>query len=134
MFFINHITLWALCIVLYGMFILGCNKPDSNKSTCETLFFKESGPTREEYLPCANEMIAKLEEMTPLLASTLKGDRKSRRKGVKTLRELEALMTALGGIHNMLGGWEDRALGNLNVYITNAYFHYDAFLTVTMIG
>ena len=34
----------------------------------------------------------------------------------------------------MLGGCEDRALGNLNVYITNAYFHYDAFLTVTMIG
>ena len=73
--------------------------------------------------------------MTPLLEAAMKGDWKSRRKGVKTLRDLEALMTAAGGIHNMLGGGcEDRALGNLNVYIANAYFHYDAFLMVTMIG
>jgi hypothetical protein len=132
--FLNHIALWALCIVLYGVFILGCDKPASNKSACEGLVYKESGPWRSEYLPCANEMITKLEEMTPLLEATLKGDRKSRKKGVKTLRELDFLMTAAGGIHKMLGGWEDRALGNLNVYITNAYSHYDAFLMVTMIG
>ena len=133
MFFLNHIALWALCIVLCGVFILGCDQPASNKSACERLVCNESGPT-EEYLPCVNEMITKLEEMTPLLEATLKGDRKSRRKGVKTLRDLEALITASGGINNMLGGCEGRALGNLNVYITNAYFHYDAFLMVTMIG
>jgi hypothetical protein len=134
-FFLNHIALWALCIVLCGVFILGCDQPASNKSACERLVCNESGPT-EEYLPCVNEMITKLEEMTPLLEAALKGDRKSRKKGVKTLRDLEALITAAGGIHNMLGGCgdEDRALGNLNVYITNAYFHYDAFLMVTMIG
>lgn len=132
-FFSNHIALWALCIVLYGVFVLGCDQTGSNKSACERLVCNESGPT-EAYLPCVNEMITKLEEMTPLLEATLKGDRKSRRKGVKTLRDLEALITAAGGIHNMLGGCEGRALGNLNVYITNAYSHYDAFLMVTMIG
>ena len=127
------ILLYALCIVLYVVFVLGCDKFDSNKSACERLVCNESGPT-EAYLPCVNEMITKLEEMTPLLEATLKGDRKSRRKAVKTFRDLETLIKVSGGIRNMLGGCEGQELGNLNVYITNTYFHYDAFLMVTMIG
>ena len=133
-FFLNSNAIGVFCIVLFGMFIMGCNNPDSDKTACEDIIYKDSGPYREEYLPCAGEMIAKLDDMTPLLKAALQGDRKARRKGIKALKELEALIQASGGIRYLLGGWEDESLGDLNVYIINAYFHYDAFLRVTMLG
>lgn len=128
------LTLWALHLLLCGVFFVGCDKLEPEKSACDGLVYKEFGLTREEYLPCVGEMIAKLEEMTPLLKATLEGDRKARAKAVKASRELQALINAAGGYQNLLGGWEDQSLAKLNIEVFNTYGHYDAFLTSTMMG
>ena len=136
----NLIFLWALCIVLYGVFIMGCdsNKSadmlDSNKSACKDPLYDESGLTLWKFRPCAAEMIGKLEEMTPQLKAVLEGNRKARKKGIKTLRELKALINDAGGYQRLLGGWEDNDLNTLIIEIIDACNHYEAFLRVTMIG
>jgi hypothetical protein len=130
----------VLCIVLYGVFIIGCDSNkntdtvDPNKSACKGFVYDESGLTFGKFRPCAGEMIGKLEEITPHLKATLEGDREARKKGIKTLRELTALIKGAGGYQKLLGGWEDNDLNTLIIEIINAYNHYDAFFRVTMIG
>lgn len=133
-FYGNLFTLWALYVVLSGVFLSGCEKLEQEKSACDGLVYKEYGLAREEYLPCAGEMIARLEEATLHLKATLEGDKEARARGVKALRKVAALMKAAGGHQKLLGGWEDRSLNNLNIAIYNTYNAYDAVLRVTMMG
>jgi len=98
-------------------------------SACRNLVYKDQGLTRSEYLPCANEIVTGLEEVGRLSDLASRGDRQARSDGRAALSKVNALMQAAGG-RNLLERWDDRALTNLNVSISNAVSHYEAFYMV----
>ena len=100
---------------------LGIQRP------CDNLVYKEYGLDREEYVPCVGEMVATMDRMRPLLEAALEGDQAARSEARGLLRELTELLRKAGG-RNMLERWQDTSLNDLNLHISNAYFHYQTFL------
>ena len=116
------VPLSASCAVLGG-----------GKAPCDGLVYKEFGLTREEYLPCAGEMIATLDRLNPQIDAMLSGDKGARGEALTTLHQLERLMKKAGG-RNMDSDWDDRGLTSLNRKILNAYGPYWACLTYGSLG
>lgn len=126
----RHLAVVA-AVVLSGVGAAGCSDIASG-STCSGLAYGESGPPRSEYLPCAGEMIAALDELEPRSRAALKGDEQARSAGRTSLRRLVGLMKAAGGL-KMLDRWQDRALTDLNLNIHNAATKYQAFYMVRIL-
>jgi hypothetical protein len=125
---------WA-CIVSFCLsapFAAGCSEAVADTSACRNLVYKETGLSRKEYLPCAGEMIAALDELAPQSQAAWRGDQKARSNGHATLRRLLGLMKAAGG-RNLLERWGDTALTDLNVDIHNAVTKYQAFYMVRIL-
>ena len=101
-------------------------------SGCRNLVYKESGLSRDEYLPCASEIVVALEEVARLSDLASRGDRQARADGRATLSKVNALMREAGG-RNLLERWDDRALTDLNVRISNSVTHFDAFYMVRVL-
>lgn len=117
-------TLAPLC--LFASLAAGCAEAVADSSACRNLVYKDGGLTRKEYLPCAGEMIALLDDLGPQSQAALRGDDNARSEGRATLRKLQALVKAAGG-RNLLERWKDKALTDLNVDISNAVMKYEAF-------
>jgi len=85
------------------------------KTACDGLVYKEFGLTRTEYLPCAGEMIAKLDRVGLQVDAMLSGDANARGEARETLHELQSLFNKAGGRRNMVNEeWRDRGLFGLN--------------------
>ena len=82
--------------------------------------------------PCAGEIVAALDELGRHSQAASRGDRQARSDGRAMLRKVNALMKAAGG-RNLLERWQDRALTDLNVRISNAVTHYEAFYMVRVV-
>ena len=111
---------------------ISCSDTVPDSSACRNLVYKDQGLTRTEYLPCAGEMMAVLDELEPQARAALKGDSQARADGEASLRRLQSLMRVAGG-RNLLERWSDRALTDLNVDINNAVTHYQAFYMVRIL-
>jgi hypothetical protein len=127
---LNQWRALALCPVL--VVVIACASDVPSDSACRNLVYKEEGLSRSEYLPCAGEIVAALDELERQSEAASRGDRKARADGRATLTRVNALMKAAGG-RNLLERWEDRALTNLNVSISNAVTHYAAFYMVRVV-
>jgi hypothetical protein len=99
----------ALCSILVVV-STGCADGVSNDSKCRNLVYKEGGLSRAEYLPCAGEIVAALEVVDQNTGKALDGDGQARSEG-----------------QNLLERWQDQALTDMNVSISNAVTHYEAF-------
>ena len=110
----------------------GCTESVPASSACRNLVYKEDGLSRTEYLPCAGEMMAALDEVAAQSNAAFKGDRQARTNGQAALGRLKALMAAAGG-RNLLERWGDERLTSLNLDISNAVTHYDAFFMVRIL-
>jgi hypothetical protein len=108
---------------------VACSSGVPDDSRCRNLVYKESGLTRSEYLPCANEIVGGLDELARLSDLAARGDREARFDGQAALARVNALMSTAGG-RNLLERWDDRALTDLNVKIQNAVSHYEAFYMI----
>ena len=117
---------WFLAFGFCSALVAGCGSDLASDSACRNLDYQESGPTRAQYLPCAGEMVAVLEELDPLVRAALKGDQQARGKGQAGVRRLRALMNAAGG-RKLLERWSDSGLTDFNVDVNNAITHYEAF-------
>jgi hypothetical protein len=106
-----------------------CGELAAEQSTCDGLVYKESGLTRKEYLPCAGEMIATLDQLDSQIENMLHGDKNARSEAGASVRKLGSLMKRAGG-RDLLERWNDRALTSLNVDISNAYTHHQACMMV----
>ena len=84
---------------------------------------------RSEYLPCAGEIVAALDDVAQQSQAAARGDKEARSNGQAALKRVNALMKAAGG-RNLRARWNDRALTDLNAKINNAVTHYEAFYTV----
>lgn len=119
----------VVCFVL-GLPLTGaCGAIADKKTACDGLAYKEAGLTRKEYLPCAGEMIATLDQLDSQIEKMLDGDESSRSEASSSVRQLGSLMRKAGG-RNLLERWDDRALTSLNVNISNAYTHHQACMMV----
>ena len=115
---------WVLVALMVPLVLSGCGKRTSaQRSACDGLLYKEYGLTAEEYLPCAGEILSVMDELTPLIQAGLEGDKESRKKARQIFRQLRGLFKKAGG-RNLLEGWEDQQLNNLNVSLYNAYIGY----------
>lgn len=118
-------TVRILMVLAGSLALSGCGSPRLiNKSACDTLVQKESGLTREEYLPCAGEIIALMDKLKPLAVEAIaEGDRESRKTARRAYRKLRKLVKKAGG-KNLLKEWQDHKLSDLNQAIWKAYTHY----------
>jgi len=119
-----------LCVI--SSTLAACASSVPSDSRCRNLVYKDQGLSRAEYLPCAGEIVAALDELGPQSNAALKGDREARSHGQATLSRVNALMKAAGG-RNLLERWDDRALTDLNVRISNAVTSYEAFYMVRVL-
>jgi hypothetical protein len=60
-----------------------------------------------------------MDELTPLIRAGLDGDKESRKKARRTYRKLRSLFKKAGG-RNLLEGWDNQQLSDLNVILYNA--------------
>ena len=109
--------------------LTACAEVVADTSACRKLDYTDGGVARAQYLPCAAEMIAALDDLDRQTKAALDGDAQARANGQATLRRVSALMTAAGG-RQLLERWDDRALTTLNVSISNAVTKYQAFYMV----
>jgi hypothetical protein len=109
-----------------------CTQVVADSSACRTLEYKNGSVARAQYLPCAAEMIAALDDLDRYSKAALGGDAQARSQGQASLRQVMALMSAAGG-RQLLERWDDRALTDLNVDISNAVTKYQAFYMVRIV-
>jgi hypothetical protein len=119
----------ALVVCLISVAATGCGSSIPSDSACRNLTYKEQGLSRSEYLPCAGEIVTALDELAQQSQAASRGDQEARSNGRVALRRVNALIDAAGG-RNLLERWDDRALTDLNVKISNAVTHYEAFYMV----
>src|SRR5262245_14211234 len=77
-------------------------------SACRNLTYTEAGLSRADYMPCAGEMMAALDEVAVQSSAASKGDQAARSKGQESLGKLKALFAEAGG-RNLLERWDDRS-------------------------
>ncbi len=115
----------AVCSILL-LLSAGCADGVSSDSRCRNLVYKEGGLSRAEYMPCAGEIVAALDVVDQKTSKALEGDGQARSDGQAALGRARELMRAAGG-RNLLERWQDQALTDMNVSISNAVTHYEAF-------
>ena len=119
-------------ICLAAAFAGGCSEAVADNSACRNLVYTDAGVSRKDYLPCAGEMVAALDQLALQSQAALRGDQNARSEGQATLRRLRSLMNAAGG-RKLLERWKDSTLTDLNVDISNAATKYDAFFMVRIL-
>lgn len=121
--------LLSLALCLSAAVAPACATEVPDTSACRNLPQRKTGLSRSEYLPCAGEMIAALDELGEQSEAALRGDLDARSEGRATLRRVTSLVHAAGG-RNLLERWKDAALTDLNVDISNSVTKYQAFYLV----
>jgi hypothetical protein len=119
------LCLWATCAA-------ACGGGVPSDSACRKLAYDAKGPSRAEYLPCAGEMVAVLNELDAQVQAAVKGDQPARTQGRASVGRLRALMNAAGG-RTLLDRWSDQALTDFNLDVNNAITHYEAFYTIRIL-
>ncbi len=128
---------WALpSFLLFAAFILGCGEGSGERSPCQGFAKKKMGITREEYLPCAGEIMDALERFQPQLKAILRGKKEAVPEAKQTYRELRKLVRetgmALDGTpfraERAVERWPDLQVRALNNSIQGALAQYGSCL------
>ena len=120
----------VICAVFISLpMVAACGALAGEKTACDGLVYKESGLARAEYLPCAGEMMATLDQLDAQVGSMISGNENARSEAQASVRTLGSLMKKAGG-RNLLEKWDDRALTSLNIDISNAHVHHQACMMV----
>ena len=73
---VQSICMWVLMLAL--PITAGCEAAASKTTACDGLVYKESGLARAEYLPCAGEMMATLDQLDAQVESMISGNENAR--------------------------------------------------------
>ena len=118
-----------ICTLLCAPLAAGCAALAGEKTACDGLVYKEGGLERQEFLPCAGEMMSVLDQLDTQIDDMLSGKEEARSDAGASVRKLGSLMRKAGG-RNLLAEWDDRALNDLNLDISNAYSQHQACMMV----
>jgi hypothetical protein len=121
-----------LALGFWATLVAGCGTHIASNSACRNLEYQEAGPTRVQYLPCAGEMVAVMDELDPQVRAALGGDQRARSLGQASVQRLRSLMTAAGG-RKLLERWSDATLTEFNVDVNNAITHYEEFYMIRIL-
>lgn len=122
-------TSFLLCMAL----ILSCG--ERSPSPCDNLAEKKMGITREEYLPCASEIMAVLDRLRQQVKAIRDGNKEVWSHAKQSNQELKTLMRKVGidldhlNPVKLVEKWPDWELRALNHYIFQASFCYYTVLT-----
>ena len=119
----------ALCVA--GVSTVGCSDTVQATSACSNFEHKNGGLTRDEFLPCAAEMIAALDELAPLSQAAMKSSKQARLNGEAALRVVMPMLSEAGG-DRLLERSNDRDLSDLRAEIHNTVTQYRAFYALTI--
>lgn len=123
--------LCALGLCVATVSTVGCSDTVQATSACSNLEHKGGGMTRGEFLPCAGEMIAALDQLAPLAQSALKGSKQARLDGEAALRDLMPMLSEAGG-DRLLERSNDRDLSDMRAELHNTMTKYRAFYALTI--
>ena len=110
-----------------------CTEVVADTSACRKLEYKDGSVARAQYLPCAGEMIAALDDLERQTKAALGGDGQARSDGQATLRRVTALMKAAGGRAAARALGRPRAHQTSTSNISNAVTKYQAFYMVRIL-
>jgi hypothetical protein len=127
-----HSGTFALGTLILLLAASACSGDVPKDSACTKLVYTNAGVARADYMPCAGEIMAALDELAPQADAAMRGDRQARSDGEATLRRVHALMKAAGG-RNLLERWSDATLTSMNVQISNTVTKYDAFYMIRIL-
>jgi hypothetical protein len=121
-------------IFLFSL-LAGCGNA-TEKSACDGLADRSLGITREEYRPCAGEIMAVLDTLGPQVEAVLEGDTAALPQARASSRRLASLVRRTGiesDYTSMRPGteverWPENDLRAFNSYMYDAYFNYRTFL------
>jgi hypothetical protein len=127
----------ALCIVFsIAILSVGCSQAASSPSACDGLLEKTIGITREDYSPCAGEILAALDSLeTELRRSLFKGDGEAGPDAEAHYKRLRYLMRevgftadvwreARGGAGRKVERWPNSAMRHFNTEVGTATAQY----------
>ncbi len=126
-----RLALCAVALCFAAVATVGCGDTVQAKSACSDLEYTKSGVARADFLPCAGEMIAALDEMAPLSQAAMKGSKQARLDGEAVLRRLIPMVAEAGG-DRLLEPWGDRELSDLSSDIHNTVSRYRAFYALAI--
>lgn len=88
----------TLCIVFsIAILSVGCSQSASSPSACDGLIEKTIGITREDYSPCAGEILATLDSLEPALRRfVLRNDEEAEAEAKVHYKRLRHLMNEVG--------------------------------------
>ena len=113
----------TIAVVIGALLAVGCGT--HAQSTCAGLGSGKDGPTREQYMPCAAEMMALLDRLATQAEAAASGDRQAESETAQIALDLERLMTQAGGGQKMtILQWRNDRLRILNYRMFNAYGQY----------
>ena len=119
-----------------SMLLLSCGLGAGGGSACDGLSGRRMGIAREEYRPCAGEIVATLDALRLELERIADGDTAALGPARKTSRELRVRIRQTGietdyrsfrpGV--VFERWPDGDLRAFNGYVFDAAFQYSTFL------
>lgn len=111
--------------------LVSCDTP--KKSACDALAERKFGISREEYRPCAREIMEALDKVRTNLDKGLSGEKAALSRASSALGELDTLLSKVGlraGILTISSTvqpgekWSEGALNDLNTYVVLATLLY----------
>lgn len=118
-------ALWTPFAFVAVFLIAACPGENGTTSACDDLEYSSVGLTREEYIPCVGEIMMVMDELRAQLEESFAGEKEAHSRARRTYRKLKVLIKKAGG-RNLVEGWEDSHLNELNINLMNAYSSYGA--------
>jgi hypothetical protein len=131
----RRVSCKALTCIL-GAFTVACGEMGGEPSACDGLAERRMVITREEYTPCAAEMIAALHRLRPAVEEVLAGDAEARSSAKEALQALRGLVRKSGveadtrsvRTGELVERWPDGRMRAFNHSVFDALVQYGAVL------
>ena len=127
----------AFCFIFSTTVIsVGCSRAVSRQSACDGLVKKTVGITREDYSPCAGEILAALDSLEPALRrAVFRGDEEAGPEAEAQYKRLRYLMREVGftadvwreareGAGRKVERWPDSTMRRFNTEVGTAAAQY----------
>ena len=124
------ILLCAVALTVAAVCSVGCSDTVQATSACSNVE-NNTSVTRNDFLPCASELIAALEDLVPVTQASMKGSKQARLDGEAGLRHLMPMLEQAGG-DRLLVRSSDADLSDLRAEIHNTLTKYRAFYALTI--
>ncbi len=123
-----QIVIKEATLTLVALALAGC--ASNTRSACEGMVYKESGLTREQFRPCATEMVKQLDRAQSALEVMADKSRPSaarteaRRECLAATGDLTRLLRAAGGSTKLTARWDDARLNEFSLAAMGAREYY----------